>query len=66
MLTGDGVDQFQRMRTQQLVLQAKLSGKRLGSFTAILGIAQNGIAHIGAMDTELMGAAGDGMQFQFT
>ena len=63
---GDGMGKFQPFGTEHLVRQPQLRRNPLGFFTAVLGISQNGEAHVGAVDPQLVGPAGDGAQRQFS
>ena len=62
----DGVGQFQAFGAEELVGDPK--GLRIGDalFASVLGISQDGKAHMGAVDSQLVGPAGDGTQFKFT
>ena len=58
--------QLQTPGAQGLGLPAQGVGKGLRLFVSVLGISQDGKAHISAVDPELMGPAGDGPQRKFT
>ena len=60
MLPGDGVSEFQRLGTQHLTFQTEPTG-----LISILGIAQNGMTHMGTMEAQLVGASGDGTEGEF-
>ena len=46
--------------------EAQGEGERLALLRTVLGIPQDGETHVGAVNPELMGAAGDGTQLKFT
>ena len=61
MLSGHGVGELQTVGAEEL------AGKTHFAFLgAVLGVAQDGVAHVGAVDPELVGAAGDGAESEFT
>ena len=64
--TGYRMDKFNFFRTEPLGKDAHFATDCLGLGGAVLGIAQNGKAHMGTMQTQLVGSAGDRTQFQFT
>ena len=63
-LAGDRVREFQALRQQQLGFEALFPGKGHGRLAAVLRIPQDGEAHVGAMEPQLMGASGNGLQRQ--
>ena len=65
MLPGDGMNKFQPLRTEHLMLQTQCTGNFLRNFCTILGVSQDGPAHISAVYPQLMGPAGNGRKFQF-
>ena len=58
------MDELQRHGAQLLVPKAQFPRQRLGRRCAVLGIAQDGTARMGAVDPELVGPAGDRFQLQ--
>ena len=62
----DRVGEAEGFGAQKLGFQAQFPGKSLGFGAVVLGIAQNGKAHVGAVEPKLVGSAGDGPQLQFT
>ena len=61
-VSGGGVGEFQDFGTKLLGGEAQLGGIFLGVPASVLGVPQNGAAHMGAVDPELVGPAGDGAQ----
>ena len=61
---GNGVGKRQPFGAKLLMGKTRREGG--GGITEILGISQNGVAHMGTMDPQLMGPAGDGLQCKFT
>ena len=61
LLPGDGMFEGQTVGAEKLAWQAHLA-----FLAAVLGIAQNGEAAVGAVDPELVGSAGNGPQGEFT
>ena len=66
MLPCDGVVKLQPLRAEQLARYAQFRGKPLALLVSVLGIPQNGEAHMGTMDPELMGSSGKGLKRKFT
>ena len=66
MLPGDGVVKLQPLRAEQLALYAQFRGKSLALLASVLGVPQNWEAHMGAVDPELVGSAGEGLKRKFT
>ena len=58
----DGVDKLQLFGAKLLI--GEPLGESGGGLREILGITQNGKAHMGTMDPELVGSAGNGPQGQ--
>ena len=65
-LSGEGVGEGQRFCAKKLGAQPQPLRIGGGGFVIILWVAQDGKAHVGAMEPELVGAAGNGTQRQFT
>ena len=61
LFAGDGVFQLQTSGAEHLAFQPQLVGSGNAVRITVLGIAPNGVAHVSAMDPQLMGASGDGM-----
>ena len=59
---GDGMGKFQPFGAQLLPLKAHFCRKRQTFRAAVLGISQNGVPHMGAVEPQLVGAPGDGLQ----
>lgn len=66
ILPGDGVGEGKTDGAKELRLQPEGLTEAVAGFAAILGIAQNGVAHMGAVEPKLMGPPGDGPQSKFT
>ena len=60
--SGDGMGEGQLFGAKQLACQTKLFREGTGFGCAVLGVAQNGKAHMGAVYPQLMGAPGERLQ----
>ena len=66
LFTRDGVRQFQTFGAEELVGDLEAPGICDAALASVLGIAQDGKAHIRAVDSQLVGSSGYRPKCEFT